>query len=126
MSHLGSRLSALADGQLPPAVAERTLEHVAGCAECAAELQAARTARQALWAADDAPPPPELTARLLALGATGTGAEQTDGGPATAASGPPRARRVVDFTGSVPLPGHAPLVLPRGCLRGDVTDRRLA
>jgi hypothetical protein len=125
MSHLGSRLSALADGQLPPAVAERALEHVAGCGECAAELRAARAARQALWAADDAPPPPDLTARLLALGATDTAADRSSGAPTAAADGPRPARRVVDFTGSVPLPGHAPLDLPRGCLRGDVTDRRV-
>lgn len=31
MSHLGSRLSALVDGQLAPSVVERTLAHVAGC-----------------------------------------------------------------------------------------------
>lgn len=126
MSHLGSRLSALADGQLPPALAERTIEHVAACAECAAELRAARAARQALSQAHAGPPPPpDLTARLLALGATDTGTGRADGGPASAAEGPSRARRLVDFTGSVPLPGHAPQVLPRDCLRGDVTDRRV-
>ncbi|WP_162177339.1 zf-HC2 domain-containing protein, partial [Actinotalea ferrariae] len=40
--HLGSRLSALVDGQLPPAAAERALEHVATCPACADELRAAR------------------------------------------------------------------------------------
>ncbi|WP_211254588.1 zf-HC2 domain-containing protein, partial [Cellulomonas cellasea] len=35
MSHLGSRISALADGQLAPAAAERALAHVATCPQCA-------------------------------------------------------------------------------------------
>jgi hypothetical protein len=124
MSHLGSRLSALADGQLPPAVAERALEHVAGCAECAAELRAARAARDALWSADAVAPTPDLTARLLALGGTGRDGDRPDG-TRPAGGGAVRARRVADFTGSVALPGHAPLAVPPGCLRGDVTARRL-
>lgn len=123
MSHLGSRLSALVDGQLPPAVAERALEHVAGCAECAAELRAARAAREALWSADAVAPTPDLTARLLALGATGEGDRQS-GVPVAPGAAAAR-RRVADFTGSVALPGHAPLAVPPGCLRGDVTARRV-
>lgn len=129
MSHLGSRLSALADGQLPPAAAEKALEHVAACPECAAELRAARAARQALWSADDVPPAPGLTARLLALGQAGPGpAQGAPGAPGAAPAGTGgRVRRatVLDFTGSVPLPGHEPLAVPRGCLRGDVVGRRV-
>ena len=68
MSHLGSRISALVDGQLAPAVAERALAHVATCPECAQELAAARSARAALAAAaDDVAPAPDLAARLLSL-----------------------------------------------------------
>ena len=68
MSHLGSRISALADGQLPPAAAERALAHVAGCPECAAELRAARAARAALSsAAADVLPDADLADRLLSL-----------------------------------------------------------
>lgn len=69
MSHLGSRLSALVDGQLAPSVVERTLAHVAGCPPCAAELSAARAARRALVCADDVVPTSDLTARLLLLAA---------------------------------------------------------
>lgn len=69
MSHLGSRLSALADGQLGPAETERALAHVAGCPDCAAELAAARDARRALASAGDVTPAPDLTARLLQLAA---------------------------------------------------------
>jgi anti-sigma factor RsiW len=119
MSHLGSQLSALVDGQLPPAAAERALEHVAGCAECAAELRAARTAREALWAATDVPPAPDLTARLLALGSA------ADDGAAASPRRMPRGGEVVGFGGSVPLPGHDPLRVPRGCLQGDVVQRRV-
>ncbi len=67
MTHLGSRISALADGQLPPATAERALAHVAGCPQCAAELAAARAARRALTSVQDAVPASDLTARLLSL-----------------------------------------------------------
>jgi hypothetical protein len=68
--HLGSWVSALADGQLPPDQAERALAHVAVCRRCAAELEAARAARRALAAAADVPVAPDLAARLLALSAT--------------------------------------------------------
>lgn len=34
-AHLGEWLSPLADGQLPPAQAERALAHVASCRTCA-------------------------------------------------------------------------------------------
>lgn len=68
--HLGSWVSALADGQLPPDQAERALAHVAVCRRCAAELEAAREARRALAAAADVPVAPDLAARLLALSAS--------------------------------------------------------
>ena len=45
MSHLGSRISALVDGQLSVADTERALAHVAVCPECSAELAASRAAR---------------------------------------------------------------------------------
>ncbi|RHA39649.1 zf-HC2 domain-containing protein [Cellulomonas rhizosphaerae] len=68
MSHLGSRISALVDGQLTPAATERALAHVAGCPECAAELSAARAARAALASAtDDVSPDADFAARLLSL-----------------------------------------------------------
>jgi anti-sigma factor RsiW len=70
VSHLGTWVSALVDGQLPPAETERALAHVAVCPTCADEVAAARQARRALSVAADVAPDPELTARLLALGAT--------------------------------------------------------
>ncbi|MCA5892380.1 zf-HC2 domain-containing protein [Isoptericola sp. NEAU-Y5] len=68
--HLGCWVSDLADGQLDAASAERAFEHVAGCARCADELEAARAARRALAAARDVAPDPGLTERLLALSAS--------------------------------------------------------
>jgi hypothetical protein len=68
--HLGPWVSDLADGQLDAASTERALAHVAGCARCAAELDAARDAHRALAAACDVAPDPELTNRLLALSAS--------------------------------------------------------
>ncbi|WP_066584756.1 zf-HC2 domain-containing protein [Cellulomonas timonensis] len=68
-THLGTRISALVDGQLPPGATERALAHVAVCPECAAELAAARTARSALAQARDVRPAPDLTDRLLSLAA---------------------------------------------------------
>lgn len=106
--HLGSQLSALVDGQLSPAAADRALAHVAGCAECTQELAAARAARRALAAAMDVPVAPELTARLLALGSTRCG---------------PVADRRPDDRRSVPLPGEGDDRLPGHALRGDVVRR---
>jgi anti-sigma factor RsiW len=75
--HLGSWVSALADGQLAPAATERALAHVAGCTRCAGELASARAARRALSGADDVRPAGDLTARLLALGCGPTGTPDT-------------------------------------------------
>ena len=71
MTHLGTQISALADGRLVGEARERALCHVAACAACAEELAATRAARQALAAATDVPPAPDLSARLLAMGAGG-------------------------------------------------------
>ncbi|HEY3438812.1 MAG TPA: zf-HC2 domain-containing protein, partial [Actinotalea sp.] len=117
MSHLGSQLSALADGQLSAQAAENVLAHVAGCPECAAELAAARAARQVLASAFDVPVAPDLTRRLLALGAT-------SGVPA--ATTRPDARRSPSRASvsrtSVPLPGARPAArpMPADCLHGDL------
>lgn len=68
MTHLGTQISALADGRLTGAARERALCHVAACAPCAEELRATRAARQALAGAADVAPAPDLASRLLALG----------------------------------------------------------
>lgn len=71
MTHLGTQISALADGRLTGSARERALCHVAACGACAEELAATRAARRALAGATDVPPAPDLALRLLALGATG-------------------------------------------------------
>ncbi|QJW37312.1 zf-HC2 domain-containing protein [Cellulosimicrobium protaetiae] len=102
MTHLGSRLSALVDGQLTPAEAERALEHVACCPRCAAELTAARAARRALSSAGPVEPAPDLAARLLALSAQ---IPTTAGDPLRSAPATPWAE---------------PATLPRGAWSGEV------
>lgn len=67
MAHLGYLLTALADGQLSAATAEKVLEHVAGCPECAAELAAERRARRLLAEAECAEVPAGLTERLRTI-----------------------------------------------------------
>jgi hypothetical protein len=104
MTHLGSWLSALADGQLPADATERALAHVATCPRCAAELAAARTAHRALAAAaaaEPVEPTPDLTARLLSIA------------PAGVAAPPPHPD---PFAPTTPLPGRS-----AGVLRGDVS-----
>ena len=112
MTHLGSLTSALVDGQLDPAAAERALAHAAACAPCAAELAAARASQHVLSAIDDVAPAPDLTARLLALGAGGCGPGAPDGSGTT--SGPRRP------TVSLLAPTQP---FPSGGMRGDVAGR---
>ena len=122
MSHLGTLISALADGQLAPDVAERALGHVARCPDCAAELAASRAARRVLSTAFDIPVAPGLTSRLLALGAASACAD-----PAAAR---PVARPGHDdrlASSSVPLPGtEVRRRLPAGCLDGRLGRRRVS
>lgn len=111
VNHLGSQVSALADGQLSPSATERALAHVAGCTECAAELRAARAAHRALAAAMDVPATPDLTARLLAIGTSPVAAR-------------PRSQDAA-LDGSAPLPGGPRRDrVPADCLRGDLDRRR--
>jgi hypothetical protein len=70
MTHLGTLISALADGQMAPAPTERALAHVASCDVCAADLAAQRAARAALAAASQVPVAEDFASRLLALPAT--------------------------------------------------------
>ncbi|MDO8121396.1 zf-HC2 domain-containing protein [Isoptericola sp. b490] len=113
MSHLGSLVSALADGQLRPEEAERALAHVAVCTECADELAAARAARAALASAGDLAPDADLTARLLAL------ADSPPAEPPSVRS--PRPPRPGPGTGSLPIPGTGSRA---GTLSGGVAQRR--
>jgi anti-sigma factor RsiW len=71
VTHLGIRVTALVDGELDPAAAERALAHAAGCPECLAALDAERAVKRQVASLADVPVPPGLTARLLALGELG-------------------------------------------------------
>lgn len=71
MMHLGSRVTALVDGQLPVEEAEEALAHTVTCADCAELLRRERVSRHALSQACDVQPDDDLTARLLAIGAPG-------------------------------------------------------
>ena len=116
--HLGSWVSALADGQLGPAESERALAHVAGCPECADQLAAARQASRTLAVVRDAEPAPDLTARLLALAA-----QQPDGaetGPFTGPFGARTGRRAP----VLPL-GSSAYTAPARALTGDLTTRHV-
>src|ERR1700733_12923040 len=87
MSHLGERLSALVDGELTGAERDRASAHLAGCAQCRAEVKQLRA----------------LKHKLRSL---------TDGAPAEAAM----TRRLISMTGPGPLPPRRRLlrVLPDG------------
>jgi len=112
--HLGSWVSALADGQLGPAESERALAHVAGCPACADQLAAARQASRTLAVVRDAEPAPDLTARLLAL--AGQPSDGSEPGPFGAR--PDRRAPVL------PLGSSAYSASARA-LTGDLTTRHL-
>jgi len=103
MTHLGARVSALADGELSHEERDRALAHVAHCAECRSALDAERQVKEALAAMLPAAPSPLLLARLEGLA--------LPGGPV-----PPRARSMPQgpVVPVLPAPGRA----PRGA-RGD-------
>jgi len=123
MTHLGTQLSALADGQLSSAAADRAMAHIALCPECAEGLASAHAARRVLAAAFEVHPTADLTSRLLALGAQQS--EQRSTGSVGQAG-----QRAADDPAApwadsrcVPLPVRRD-GLPTGGLRGDVRPRR--
>jgi anti-sigma factor RsiW len=61
------RLTALADGSLPPLEADRVLVHVTGCADCRAVLDAERRTKRLLGDLPTPTPDPALLTRLLEL-----------------------------------------------------------
>lgn len=68
MAHLGERVTALVDGQLPAEAAERAYAHLACCRACRDLVEAERLAKGRLAALRGPAPAPELFGRLLALG----------------------------------------------------------
>ena len=116
--HLGSRISALVDGQLSVAATERALAHVAVCPQCAAELCAARSARAALTSVDEPCPAPDLTARLLSL----AGSAPTEQLVATTRFAPPTPGSRSELASyGVTSPGGW---LGRSGIRGDLRQKR--
>ncbi|WP_028047422.1 anti-sigma factor [Cellulomonas sp. URHE0023] len=116
-AHLGSRISALVDGQLDVAATERALAHVASCSQCAAELCSARSARATLASVDEPSPAPDLTARLLSL-AAGAPQEQTTRDPFAAPA--PGSRSELASYGVTSSAGW----LGRPTVRGDLRQKR--
>ncbi|MBI9115175.1 anti-sigma factor family protein [Sanguibacter suaedae] len=109
-SHLGSRISAVVDGQLAPDERERALAHVAACDDCADELRAAREAHRALTCdALDVIPDSAFVSRLLAMSCEPEGSHE-------AAHAPPR--RAEPWRQQEPLPPRS------SALCGDVAPGR--
>lgn len=71
MTHLGDRLTAFVDGELPHDAREYVLGHLAGCAECRTEAEAERAIKARLAALDGLRPPDGLLRRLHALAEPG-------------------------------------------------------
>ncbi|MFE9423005.1 zf-HC2 domain-containing protein [Kitasatospora sp. NPDC006697] len=67
--HLGDRLTAYLDGELGHDARERVQAHLASCAHCLAEAEAARSVKQLVRAAEPPGPSGALMARLLAVAA---------------------------------------------------------
>jgi anti-sigma factor RsiW len=61
MTHLGDRVSALVDGELSHAERDRALAHLAGCAQCRAEVESERQVKATIRAQV----PPALPAGLV-------------------------------------------------------------
>ena len=65
MRHLGGVVSALVDGHLQPATAERLLAHAVTCPPCRARLAAERSVKTTLVRAPAPTPPQSLIQSLL-------------------------------------------------------------
>jgi anti-sigma factor RsiW len=96
MSHLGDRVPAFVDGQLPHSVRDRVLAHLAGCPACRAAVDAERAVKARLAGLAAPAVSDDLTRKLLALA--------EPGGPL-----PPRRRPVgpEPRVSAVPSPGRA-------------------
>jgi anti-sigma factor RsiW len=112
MSHLGERLSALVDGELTGAERDRASAHLAGCAQCRAEVKQLRALKHKLRSLmDGAPAEAAMTRRLISM--TGPG------GPL-----PPRRRLLRVLPGGRPEPGPGLRALTRPGTRRPRTARR--
>lgn len=73
-SHLGDRLSALLDGELPPGEQEGARAHLAGCARCAEELAMVGLSRSWVRGLPQVDPPFGFYERMLSDRTVVTGA----------------------------------------------------
>jgi anti-sigma factor RsiW len=71
VTHLGDRLAAFVDAELPHDARDRVLAHLTVCAECRAAADAERLVKAALAAIQGPRPSEDLTRRLLALAEPG-------------------------------------------------------
>jgi hypothetical protein len=68
VAHLGDRVAALVDGQLPPDAVERAHAHLAGCRPCREAVEAERLMKARLASLRGPEPGADLMQRLLAMG----------------------------------------------------------
>jgi len=69
--HLGDRIAAFVDGELPHEARDRVLTHLTTCPECRAAADAERAAKARVAAIEGPGPSDDLTRRLLALAEPG-------------------------------------------------------
>ena len=105
MTHLGVRISALVDGELPHDARERALAHIAHCTSCRRLVEAERAMKELLSAATPPLPSDRVLASLQALAQPGNPL-------------PPRARAMPQgpVVPLLPPPGRGP--------RGSRSDSR--
>lgn len=83
--HLGVTVSALVDGQLDPASADRAWAHVHGCGLCRRQVEREGwVKRQLATMTGEQGPPPQLLGSLYGLGAHGRSADEPSPDPALA------------------------------------------
>lgn len=86
--HLGATVSALLDGQLDRATAERAWAHVHGCDTCRRQVEREGWVKTQLAAmTDEQDPPQQLLGSLYGLGSPGPGADAGSSGPESSAHG---------------------------------------
>jgi hypothetical protein len=96
MSHLGDVIAALVDNDISHDARDRALAHIAGCADCRAEVDHQRRLKALLANQADPQPSAELQARLRAIADQGPGTPADSLRPRlqlAGSSGPPRAVR---------------------------------
>lgn len=95
IGHVGSRVGALVDGQLPPAEAERLWAHVHVCATCRAQVEREGWVKTQLAGLALCPPPRPVVSSLRgSLAGVGYGAP-AGAEPPDFLSGPPGRRRMM-------------------------------